>query len=102
MPHWYCRLKALAGAPGTSQISLCLWTTEGEAAMNCDEYRKRRILAEGETNFPDDVRVHLEECEECQIYLREQERLRIEVRKLAEREHAPEELRESVADILRE
>lgn len=69
--------------------------------MNCDEYRKRRILAEGETNLSDDVRLHFAECEECQIYLREQERLRMEVRKLAEREHAPSALRESVAGLLR-
>jgi anti-sigma factor RsiW len=68
--------------------------------MNCDEYRKGRILAEGEANLPDIVRLHFAECEECQIYLREQERLRMEVRKLAEREHAPEGLRESVADLL--
>jgi anti-sigma factor RsiW len=70
--------------------------------MNCDEYRKRRILGEGETNLPDDVRAHFAECEECQIYLREQERLRMEVRKLAEREHASQGLRESVADLLRQ
>jgi anti-sigma factor RsiW len=70
--------------------------------MNCDEYRKRQILAEGETNLPDDVRVHFAECEECQTYLREQERLRIEVRKLTEREHAPQALRESVGDLLRQ
>jgi anti-sigma factor RsiW len=70
--------------------------------MNCDECRKRRILAEGETNLPDDVRVHFAECEECQIYLREQERLRMEVRKLAEREHAPQVLLESVGHLLRQ
>jgi anti-sigma factor RsiW len=70
--------------------------------MNCDEYRKRRTLAEGEANFPDDVRVHFAECEECRIYLHEQERLRMEVRKLAEIEHAPPALRESVADLLHE
>lgn len=70
--------------------------------MNCDEYRKRRILAEGGASFPDDVRVHFAECEECQIYLGEQERLRMEVRKLAVREHAPPALRESVADLLRQ
>ncbi len=70
--------------------------------MNCDEYRKRRILVEGDTSLPDDVRAHFAECEECQIYQREQERLQMEVRKLAEGEHAPQALRESVADLLHE
>lgn len=68
--------------------------------MNCDEYRKRRILAESETSVPEDVRVHFAECEECQIYLREQERLRMEVRRLKEREHVPHALRESLAELL--
>lgn len=68
--------------------------------MNCDEYRKRHILAEREANFPSDVRAHFAECEECQIYLREQERLRTEVRKLAEIEHAPSVLRASIADLI--
>jgi anti-sigma factor RsiW len=70
--------------------------------MNCDEYRKRGILAEGEANLPEIVRAHFAECGKCQIYQREQERLRMEVRKLAERDRAPQTLRESVADLRRQ
>jgi anti-sigma factor RsiW len=70
--------------------------------MNCDYYRKRQVLTEEEENLPADVRQHFNECEECQTYSREQERLRTEVRKLAKSEQAPQGLRESVADLLRQ
>ncbi len=68
--------------------------------MNCDEFRKRGILAEDETNLPGDVRVHFAECAGCHTYLLEHERLRIEVRKLAESEHAPQALQQGVAEIV--
>ncbi len=70
--------------------------------MNCDEFRRRGILAEGEANLPDDVRQHFSECMECQTYLREDKRLRAEVRKLAESEHAPQALQQSVAELFRQ
>src|SRR5229473_3585470 len=70
--------------------------------MNCDEYRKQQILTEEEENLPAELRQHFAQCEECQRYLREQERLRSEVRKLAKSEHAPQGLRESVTGLLRQ
>ncbi len=70
--------------------------------MNCNEYRKQRILAEREEALPPEARLHFAECMECQAYLREHERLRIEVRKLAEREHAPQALHESIAELLQQ
>src|SRR5260370_26308207 len=70
--------------------------------MNCDEFRRRGILAEGEANLPGDVRLHFSECMECQTYLRENKGLRAEVRKLAESEHAPQALQQSVAELFRE
>jgi len=70
--------------------------------MNCDEYRKQRILMEGEPNLPDDARLHFADCADCQRYLREQERLRIEIGKLADLEQAPESLRQSVMETVRQ
>ncbi|MGH7743774.1 MAG: hypothetical protein ACREQC_18275 [Candidatus Binataceae bacterium] len=64
--------------------------------MNCDEYRKQRLWSEGQADLPADVRLHFAECEECQEYLREEDRVRLQVRKLAESEHAPEALRQSI------
>ena len=70
--------------------------------MNCDEYRKQEILMDGESNLPGDARLHFADCGDCQKYLREQERLRIEIGRLAEREQAPESLRQSVMQIIRQ
>jgi anti-sigma factor RsiW len=69
--------------------------------MNCDEYRKQQILAEGEQHLPAEVRQHFAECADCQTHLLEQERLRSQLRKLAESEHAPQTLRRSVAVLFR-
>src|SRR5258708_32751246 len=70
--------------------------------MNCDEYRKQKILMEGEPNLPGDARLHFADCGDCQKYLHEQERLRIEYGRVAERERAPESLRQSVMQISRQ
>ena len=70
--------------------------------MNCEEYRKQSLIVEGQANLPEDLRLHFAECAECQTHLREQERLRIELRKLADSEQAPQALRQSVAQLLRE
>lgn len=70
--------------------------------MNCDDYRKRRILMEGEPNLPEDVRLHFAECVDCQRYRRDQERLRIEIGKLVSREQAPDSLRQRVEEIVRQ
>jgi len=70
--------------------------------MNCNEYRKQEILMDGESNLPDDARLHFADCVDCQRYLRAQERLRIEIGKLADREQAPESLRQSVMRIIRQ
>lgn len=67
--------------------------------MNCNEFRKHQILAEEEGILPSDARLHLAGCSECQTYLREQERLRVAVRKLAASEHAPALLHESIAEM---
>ncbi len=70
--------------------------------MNCEEYRKQWILVEQEQELPADVRQHFVECVDCKTHLRQQERLRMEVRKLAESEHAPPGLHESVTELLRQ
>src|SRR5260370_30841436 len=70
--------------------------------MNCEDDRKQRILLEGKANLPEDVRLHFGDCVDCQGYLREQERLRIEIRKLGDGEKAPESLRQSIEQIVRQ
>lgn len=70
--------------------------------MNCNEFRKQSVLAEGPENLPAPVRLHVAECCECQRYLKEQERLRNEVRNLAAGELAPQGLREGVAALFRQ
>jgi anti-sigma factor RsiW len=65
--------------------------------MNCNEFRKQSVLAEQFESLPAPVRSHFAECPECQRHMKEQERLRSEVRSLAVSEHAPQKLRESVA-----
>lgn len=67
--------------------------------MNCNDFRKHQILAEEEEILPSDARLHVAECSECQTYLREQERLRMAVRKLAVSEHASGSLHESIAEV---
>lgn len=69
--------------------------------MNCNEYREQRVLAGEEQKLPADVRQHFAECADCQRHLREEERLRVELRRLAESEHAPNGLQESVAGLIR-
>lgn len=68
--------------------------------MNCNEFRKQRILEEAEGILPADVSAHFAECAECQRYLRDEERLRSEVHKLTETEHPPQALQTRVAELL--
>lgn len=70
--------------------------------MNCNEFRKQSILAEGPENLPAPVRLHIAECSECQRYFEERERLRIEVRNFAAGEHAPQRVREGLAELFRQ
>jgi anti-sigma factor RsiW len=70
--------------------------------MNCNEFRKRSVLAEQFESLPAPVRSHFADCSECQRFLEDQERLRGEVRSLAASEHAPHKLRESVAELFRQ
>lgn len=69
--------------------------------MNCNEFRKQRILGEAERILPSDLGAHFAHCAECQRYLRDEERLRKELHKLAESEHAPQALQNHVAELLR-
>ena len=68
--------------------------------MNCNEYRKQRILGEREGILPADLSSHFAECAECQRYLRDEERLRKELHRLAESERAPQALQNRVAELL--
>jgi anti-sigma factor RsiW len=67
--------------------------------MTCDECREQLVLAEEEGPVPVPAQEHLERCLACQEFLHDAERLRKEVRLLAETEQAPRELREQVQAI---
>ncbi len=69
--------------------------------MTCNECRQQLILTEGEPEAPEAARQHLARCAACQKYLRENEGLRAQIRKLAESEHAPPALREQVHAMVR-
>jgi anti-sigma factor RsiW len=70
--------------------------------MTCDECRQQLVLAEDEGPVPAPAQEHLERCLACQEYAQDGERLRKEVRLLAETEQAPRELREQVQDMFYE
>jgi anti-sigma factor RsiW len=70
--------------------------------MSCNEFRKQFVLAERLEGLPDSARRHFAACLECQAYLEEQERLGIEIRKLAVTEHAPQNLRDSVTKLFQQ
>lgn len=70
--------------------------------MTCDECRQHLVLAEDEGPVPAPAREHLERCVACQEYAQDGERLRKEIRMLAETERAPRELREQVQSMFDE
>lgn len=67
--------------------------------MTCDECRQQLVLTQDEGSVPAPARQHLERCLACQEFVEDGERLRKEVRLLAETEQAPRELREQVEDM---
>ena len=68
--------------------------------MTCHECRQQLVLAEegGPVSVP--AREHLEQCAACQEFVRDGEQLQVQMRLLAESEHAPEELHEQVQAML--
>ncbi len=67
--------------------------------MNCQEYRKQRLLDHEEGTLFHEGRLHLVECGPCQALQKEEERLRAELKKLANSEHAPVALRQSISEM---
>ncbi len=70
--------------------------------MTCDECRQQLVLAEDNAPVPAPAQEHLDRCLACQEFAQDGERLRKEVRLLAETEQAPQELREQVQDMFYE
>ena len=68
--------------------------------MTCDECRQQLVLAEESGAVSAPAREHLDRCSACQEFVRDGERLRTQMRMLAESEHAPRELREQVETLL--
>ncbi len=68
--------------------------------MNCSECRQQLLVVGGEEQTPEAARQHLATCAECQRYFREEERLRAQIRKVAEGERAPDALRERVGELM--
>ena len=68
--------------------------------MTCYECRQQLVSAEDQGPVPAPAREHLERCAACQDFVRDGERMRAQVRMLAETEHAPEELHEQVRAVL--
>jgi Predicted transmembrane transcriptional regulator (anti-sigma factor) len=68
--------------------------------MNCQEYRKQRLLEHENGALSQDARLHLAECGLCQVFQEEDERLRAELKKLANSEHAPAALRQRISEII--
>jgi anti-sigma factor RsiW len=70
--------------------------------MTCDECRQQLVLTQEEGPVPALAQEHLDRCLACQEFAQDGERLRKEVRLLAETEQAPRELREQVQDMFYE
>ncbi len=68
--------------------------------MTCQECRQQLILSEDEGPVPAPAQEHLRRCLACQEFAQDGERLRKEVRLLAETEQAPRELREQVRAMI--
>ncbi len=69
--------------------------------MTCEEWQQQFVLAESQERAPAAARLHLAECADCQKFIGEAERLRAELRNLAESEHAPRVLREKIERVIR-
>ncbi len=68
--------------------------------MTCDECRQQLVLAEEGGGVSAPVREHLDRCPACQECVGDGERLRRQMRMLAESERAPRELHEQVQALL--
>ncbi len=68
--------------------------------MNCQEYRKQRLLDHEDGTLSDEARLHLVECGQCQMFQKEEERLRAELKKLANSEQAPVALRRRISGMV--
>lgn len=68
--------------------------------MTCQECRQLVVMAEGGVEAPETARDHLAVCLTCQQFVRDQEKLRSHLRRLAESERAPEALRKQVAALV--
>jgi anti-sigma factor RsiW len=64
--------------------------------MTCEECRQQLVLSEEGGAVPGPAEDHLKQCVACQEFVHDGERLRKEVRLLAETEQAPRELRERI------
>ncbi len=69
--------------------------------MTCEEWQQQLVLTEDDKSIPPNARLHLAECGDCREFIRENERLRASVRKLADSERAPLALRENLENILK-
>jgi anti-sigma factor RsiW len=65
--------------------------------MNCQEYRKQRLLDHEQGPLSPEAQLHIAACVACQGCEQEEELLRAELRKLASSERTPQALRQSIA-----
>jgi len=68
--------------------------------MNCQEYRKQRLLDQVEGTLSYDARLHVAECGRCRTLQQEEGRLRTELRELANSERAPIALRQNITEMV--
>ncbi len=68
--------------------------------MTCNECRRQWVGAEGEKEAPESVREHLAVCAVCRDFVQENGRLRAQVRKLAETEPIPQNLRVRIQTLV--
>jgi anti-sigma factor RsiW len=68
--------------------------------MTCNEWRQQFVLAEDNGSVPVPAREHLEQCTACQEFVQDGEKLRAQLRVLAQTEHAPQGLHEQVQALL--
>jgi anti-sigma factor RsiW len=68
--------------------------------MTCNECRQHFVLAQDNGPVPAPAREHREQCTACQEFIRDGEKLRAQLRGLAQTERAPQELHEQVQALL--
>jgi anti-sigma factor RsiW len=65
--------------------------------MTCQQFQNERLLDQEEGTLSREANLHLLVCSMCQAHQKEERRLRFELRRLANSEHAPIALRQSIA-----